>query len=168
MPPKPRKNRSVREKKESSLDDPPFISKWSFGWVPFPYQSEYLGETQILTHIQNNNLHFENHTFFQVFDWSCELLQEGKNWVVKSNGKIVLRRCILSSHKCKECSKVYFLPWPFKDWFDPEQANYCHTCRNTSDKNEISNSQESSSRPEPRKERSSYLPIEFNSITVEK
>ena len=144
MPPKPRKNKYAQEKKEPSLDDPPFISKWSFGWIPFPYQGGYLGETHIMTYIQKNNLVFENHTTFQVYDWSCELLHDGKNWVVKSNGKIILRRCILSSHKCKECSKVFFLPWPFKDWSDPEKANYCHSCRNPSDKEELSKFKSSS------------------------
>ena len=168
MPKRSQTRKNIDEKKKISLDDPPFVSKWSHGWVPFPYHGVYLGETQILTYIQNNIHHFENHTRFQVFEWSCELLQDDKNWVVKSNGKIVLRRCILSSHKCKECSKVFFLPWPFKDWLDPEQANYCYSCRKNSFQEESLKFQNSNSGAEVKNNSGPNEAIAFNSISVEK
>jgi hypothetical protein len=131
MPHPSRNKKLTQEKEKFSLEDPPFVSKFSYGWIAFPYSGPYSGsgESQILIFLQKNNIPLQDHTVFQVFDWNCELLQEGNTWIIKSNGKIVLRRCILSSHKCKECSKVYFLPLPFRDWWEPEQANFCYTCR---------------------------------------
>jgi hypothetical protein len=163
-----RLKKNVDEKKEPSLYDPPFISKWSYGWVPFPYQGEYLGETQILTYLQNNIPRLEKPQIFQVFNWSCELLQIGKIWVVKSNNRIILRRCILCSHKCKECNKVYFLPWPFNDWSDPELANFCYPCRKNLDKGDLSEYQKLSSGNEVGTDGKPVEAITFNSISVEK
>lgn len=129
MPRKSSKKNSTQEGSDPLLDAPPFVSKWSFTWIAFPYSGEYLGENEIINYFKKNNIPLIDHTVFQVSNWSCELIGDEDNWAIKSNGKIIIRYCLSSTHKCKECGKVYSLPWPFHEWSNPELANYCNICR---------------------------------------